>query len=78
MKSYYAAGHLTDFTAGTEKSLVVGAGTHLNGWALYIPKAQYMQPQLEEHKGTAGESIPFMATDAGSANGGYDFALTLF
>lgn len=78
VKAYYAAAHMTDFVAGTERSIVVSAGTYANGWALYINKAQHTAPAFEEHKGTAGESLPFAVNDAGSANGGYDFTLCLF
>jgi hypothetical protein len=66
---YYADSHMTDFAAGTERSLafaVSESGTAGNGWGVYIKKAQFGQPEFEEHNGMVGQSMPFMVNDNGS------------
>lgn len=67
MKPYYAAGHLTDYTAGTERSLAFACGPHTgNAWGLYIPKAQLTSVADEDHNGMLGENIAFSVNDNGS------------
>lgn len=65
-KAFYAAQKMTDFLAGTEKELDFSCGDSSTGWGLYIPKAQYMQPQFEEHSGMVGQNLPFMVDDNGT------------
>lgn len=74
-KVYFAASHLTDFLAGTQRSLVVSSGDHLTGWALYIPNAQYTDTKLEDTRGMVGENIPFMVNDNGADP---EFYLSIF
>jgi hypothetical protein len=66
---YYADAHITDFSAGTERSLafaVSESSTAGNGWGVYIPKAQWQQPTFEEHNGMVGQAMPFKVNDNGS------------
>lgn len=71
-KSYFASAHLTDFLAGTELALDFACGGPMetnniaNGWGIYVPRAQYMNPQFEEQAGVVGQSLPFMVNDNGS------------
>lgn len=68
---YYLDAHMTDFNAGTERSLAFSCPSTTpassgNGWGFYIGKAQYGQPAFEEHNGMVGQTIPFMVNDNGT------------
>ncbi len=67
VKPWYAAGNLTAFYAGTEQSMVFSAGSRTTGFAIYIGKAQYAPPALEDRGGIVGESIGFMVNDNGAS-----------
>lgn len=67
VKVYYAGSHLTDFAAGTQRSLAFAAGRNLgNAWGFYAPFCQWLQPAFENHNGMVGESLPFAVNDAGT------------
>lgn len=67
VKIYYAASHMTDFAAGTSRSLAFACGRNLgNAWGFYAPNAQWLQPALENHNGMVGETMPFAVNDAGT------------
>lgn len=66
IKPYYAASHLTDFYAGTSKSLAFSCGDRTNGFGVYIPQTQFMQPTIEDLNGLVAESISFAVNDNGT------------
>lgn len=68
VKAYFTAGHLTDYIAGTEKSLAFASqgGTSAQGWGLYVPKAQWMQPAIANESGLVGHTLPFKVNDNGT------------
>lgn len=70
---YYNDQFMTDFSAGTEKSLAFAVpsqpgATGANGWGVFIPKAQLGQPAFEDHNGMVGQTMPFMVNDNGTAS----------
>ncbi len=65
-KSYYNSDQLTDFLAGTSKSLALCVGDQPTGWGLYVPALQYGPPALENANGLVQEGIPFMVNDNGA------------
>lgn len=66
IKPYYTVAHWTDFEAGTVRSVAFSAGDRTNGFGIYVPKAQYLQPALEDRNGMVGENIPFACVDNGT------------
>jgi len=84
IKPYHDPDNMTRFLAATEMELAFACGFGSNGaganfcnaWGIFIPAGQYMQPNLEEVAGMAGESIQFMANASGDAFLG-DFTLSL-
>ncbi len=64
---YYAAGHLTTFLAGTTVELAAAFGTTSNGFGFYVPKAQWLQPAIEDRNGLVGEGMPWQAVNNGTA-----------
>lgn len=66
IKAYYAASHLTDMMAGTEKSVAFATPGTGVAWGFYAAKAQLGQITHEDHNGMFGESLPFMVNDNGT------------
>lgn len=75
VKAYYKGQHLTDYIAGTENALSyqsqsavgVAPSTSIgNGFGLYIPKAQWMNPTNAEHNGIFGQDMSFKVDDNGT------------
>lgn len=64
VKAYYAAAHMTDFAAGTERSLAFAAGAGSgNAWGFFSAKNQWQQPAFEDHKGMVGQTMQFKVND---------------
>lgn len=63
---YYSATRFTTFLAGTAVELAAAVGTRSNGFALMVPRAQYMVPTYENRNDMVGENIAFAARNNGS------------
>lgn len=63
---YYASSHLTDHFAATERSLAFATPGVSTAWGVYVPKAQWMKPEFENHNGMVAEKMPFMVNDNGT------------
>lgn len=79
IQPYYAAGFLTDFQAGTDRVLAIGWGDGspptVNGGGIWVPKARFLEPDLEARNDILGQKVRFGAYDNGT---GAEFALSLF
>ena len=50
IKAYYLAQNMIDFEAAASILLAMCCGTRLNGWAIYVPKAQSLSPAFQDRK----------------------------
>lgn len=67
VKPYYAAAHMTDYVAGTERELAFAAGAGLgNAWGLWMPKSQFTAVTAEDRNGMVGENVTFALNDNGA------------
>lgn len=64
---YYSSSRLpTHFLGGATRTVMFSAGDQTNGFAVYIPKAQYNVPALTDADGMVTEQVPFMVRDNGT------------
>lgn len=75
IKAYYLAQNRIDFEAAASIPLAMCCGTRLNGWAIYVPKAQPLNPAFQDRNGIVGEDIPFAARDNSTDP---EFAISVF
>lgn len=75
MRAYYLAQNMIDFETANTFPIAMAAGSRLNGWALYVPKAQLTGPQFVDRNGIVGEDLPFAARDNGADP---EYAISLF
>lgn len=66
-KVYYDNDFLANFAGGIEVAFAFASGAGAgNAWGFYIPKAQILQPNYEDHSGMVGHAFNFAVNDNGS------------
>jgi hypothetical protein len=64
---YYASQLMTDLAAGTDKGVGFATPSQTNGFGFYLPKARWLDHELDDRSGVLGVKLPFGAFDNGSS-----------